>query len=112
MLAEGQSMSVEGDHHYVPQFHLRNWENKDREITQWGRIAHSGKLVRRPVPAAGTAYSPGLYSLEQVDLAETQQVETKILGQIEDRASPVLRKFVREGRVPCLWRNGTGGLGT
>jgi hypothetical protein len=90
-------MSAEGDHHYVPQFHLRNWEGENREITQWGRIAHNGKLVRKPVTAAGTAYSPGLYSLEQVHPAETQQVETRILGQIEDRASPVLRKLVTGG---------------
>jgi hypothetical protein len=90
-------MSVEGDHHYVPQFHLRNWEGSDREITQWGRIGHNGKLVCTPVTAAGTAYSPGLYSLEHVHAEATQQIETKIQGQIEDRAAPVLRKLVTGG---------------
>jgi hypothetical protein len=90
-------VSVEGDHHYVPQFHLRNWERCDQKITQWGRIAYNGKLVRRQVATAETAYVPGLYSLEQVPPEEVQQIETKILWQIEDRASPVLSKLVADG---------------
>lgn len=90
-------MSVEGDHHYVPQFHLRNWEGIGREIRQWGRIEHNGKLVCSSVAAAGTAYSPGIYSLEHVHPEATQQVETRILGQIEDRAAPVLRKLIAGG---------------
>jgi hypothetical protein len=95
--AETLPVSVEGDHHYVPQFHLRNWEGSDHQITQWGRIAYNGKLVREQVTAAGTAYVPGLYSLEHVPPEEVQQIETKILGQIEDRASPVLSKLVADG---------------
>jgi hypothetical protein len=90
-------MSSEVDHHYVPQFHLRNWEAGDKKITQWGRIPHNGKLVRQPVSAAGTAYVPGLYSLELVPPEEIQQIETNILGRIEDEAAPVLQKLVAGG---------------
>jgi Protein of unknown function (DUF4238) len=91
-------VSVEGDHHYVPQFHLENWgKGRDRKFTQWGRIAYNGKLVHKDVAAAGTAYEPGLYSLEHVRPTEAQQIETKILHQIEDGAAPVLIKLVTDG---------------
>jgi hypothetical protein len=74
---EAWPLSVEGDHHYVPQFHLRNWAGKDQQITQWGRIAYNGKLVRGRVTASETAYVPGLYSLEHVRPIEAQQIEIK-----------------------------------
>ena|SRR6202022_1882024 len=95
--AETLPVSVEGDDHYVPQFHLRNWEGSDQQITQWGRIAYNGKLVREPVTAAGTAYVPGLYSLEHVRPIEARQIDTKVLQPIEDRAAPVLIKLVTDG---------------
>lgn len=90
-------LSKERDHHYVPQFHLRMWENADGKINQWGRVAYNGKLVSARVTSAATAYVPGLYALERVNQVEAQQIETQILGKIETEAKPVLEKLISNG---------------
>jgi hypothetical protein len=90
-------MSVAGDHHYVPQFHLRNWEGDDRRITEWSRVPYSGQLTQRHVAVAGTAYVRGLYSLEHVSPAEVQKIETEVFGQIETKAALALRRLTTEG---------------
>lgn len=87
-------MSKEGDHHYVPQFHLRMWQGLDGKINQWGRIPFNNKLVCKPVTSAATAYLPGLYSLEHVNETEAQQIERDIFGKIESEAKPVLAKLI------------------
>lgn len=46
---------------------------------------------------AATAYTPGLYALEQVVPEEAQQIETKVFGKIETEASPVLDKLINQG---------------
>lgn len=92
-------MSKEGDHHYVPQFHLRMWEKPDGKISQWGRIPFNNKLVCTQVTSAATAYIPGLYSLEHVNAAEEQQIEKDIFGKIETEAKPVLAKLISHGQA-------------
>ncbi|UXN62931.1 DUF4238 domain-containing protein [Phyllobacterium sp. A18/5-2] len=90
-------MSKEGDHHYVPQFHLKRWEGRDEKLLQWERIRFNNKLVRSPVTTAATAYVPGLYALEEVISDEVQQIETKVFGKIETEASPILEKLINQG---------------
>lgn len=90
-------MSVERDHHYVSQFHLRKWENADGKVYQWGRIPYNGKLVVKLVSTAGTAYKPGLYALQHTPPEEAQQIEERILGKIESEAAPVLEKLIDSG---------------
>ena len=90
-------MSKEGDHHYVPQCHLRMWENRAGKINQWWRIPFNNKLISKPVTSASTAYVPGLYSLEHVNEEESQQIERDIFGKIETEAKPVLVKLISHG---------------
>jgi hypothetical protein len=90
-------MSAQGDHHYVPQFHLKKWEGPDGMIVQWGRIPYNGKLVRTPVTSAQTAYVAGLYSLKHVLPEEVQQIERQVFGAIETQAAPILDKLIDNG---------------
>ncbi len=76
-------MSKEGDHHYVPQFHLRMWEGPNGKINQWGRVPFNDKLVCKPVTSAATAYLPGLYSLEHVNETEAQQIEKAVREAVD-----------------------------
>lgn len=89
-------MSKQGDHHYVPQFHLRMWENGCGKISQWGRIPSNNKLVCKLVTSAATAYERGLYSLEYVCDEEVQKLEIKF-GEIETATKPVLEKLINLG---------------
>lgn len=90
-------MSKTGDHHYLPQFHLRMWENGDGKISQWRRIPFNNKLVCKPVTPAATAYLPGLYSLAHVRDEEVQQIETELFGKIETATKPVFEKLISLG---------------
>ena len=90
-------MSKEGNHHYVPQFHLAMWKNAEGNIRQWGRIPHNNKLVCTNLTTAATAYVPGLYSIAHVSAEEMQQIETKLFGKIDMEAKPVLEKLISQG---------------
>src|SRR5262249_55059707 len=90
-------MSAKGNHHYVPQFHLRNWLGSDQKIPRWTRAPHTGELNQRRVAVASTAYLPGLYSLEHVNPTEVQKIEREVFGLIEDKASHALRTLVAHG---------------
>ena len=67
------------DHHFLAQFHLRRWANGNGRVLQWGRIAHTGKIVSKEVAPAATAYAPGLNALKGVPDAKTNVVEERLL---------------------------------
>lgn len=90
-------LSKKGNHHYVPQFHLRKWEKGNKKISQWGRTPHNNDLVCRQVTSAATAYSPGLYALEHVDDSKKQIIEQDIFGIIDNQAKPVMDKIIHNG---------------
>lgn len=71
--------------------------NSDSLITQWGRIAHTGKLTRKQVSPAGTAYVPGLYALEHVPADKVHLVEERVFGFVDDKAAPILEKMILRG---------------
>ncbi|MER9840511.1 DUF4238 domain-containing protein [Mesorhizobium australicum] len=90
-------MSKEGDHHYVPQFHLRNWADSEGLVNRWGRIAHNGKLVQKRVSPAATGYVPGLYALEHVPSDKIHLIEEKVFGVVDRKAASILEKLTSQG---------------
>ncbi|MER9853749.1 MULTISPECIES: DUF4238 domain-containing protein [unclassified Mesorhizobium] len=85
------------DHHFLPQFHLRQWANSEGLVTRWGRIPSSGKLTKRSLHPAATAYSPGLYALKGVSDAKVDAIEEHVLGDIDNRAAPILNQLIEKG---------------
>ncbi|PCJ69144.1 MAG: hypothetical protein COA62_10905 [Rhodobiaceae bacterium] len=90
-------MSKEGNHHYLSQFHLDEWAGGSGKVIRWRRIEHQHKLAQKLVSTAATAYRPGLYSIQSSLPENTQIIEKKIFGQIENEAAPILRKLIAEG---------------
>lgn len=90
-------MSADGDHHYVPKFHLEKWCRADGLFLQWGRIAYNGNLFCKPVTPAATAYVPGLYLLSHVGPEEAQKVENLVFGKIDNEAAKILPKLIARG---------------
>ncbi|TPI66761.1 DUF4238 domain-containing protein [Mesorhizobium sp. B2-8-9] len=93
------------DHHFLAQFHLRRWANGNGRVLQWGRIAHTGKIVSKEVAPAATAYGPGLYALKGVPDAKTNVVEERLLGDIDNRAAPILEQLIDKGVQSLNARN-------
>lgn len=88
-------MSKDGDHHYVPQFHLRQWAKSDGKLTCWKRIAHNGKIVSDSKYPVEVGKVEGLYSLKHVMPEFEQAVETLIFSQeIDNAAAPILEKII------------------
>ncbi|HBM87658.1 MAG: DUF4238 domain-containing protein [Parvibaculaceae bacterium] len=87
-------VSKEGDHHYLAQFHLKQWRNAQGEFVQWSRIPYKGGIRRKLVTPAQTAYVPGLYNLKSPRPEVVQKAEKEVFGRIENEASPILKKII------------------
>ena len=95
-------MSADGDHHYIPQFHLQKWENATKEVTVWRRIDHTGKLFVERKTTAAVAYVPGLYAMQQVPSERSQVIENSVFANaVETNAAPILGKLIA-GRLGSL----------
>lgn len=92
------------DHHYVPQFYLREWAGDEGKVWRYRREP-SGSVSEKPVAPRGTAYEPDLYAV--VDAGEIRPpynphvIEREFFGKIDNDAAPVLRKLV-ESDAPAL----------
>lgn len=95
-------MSKDGDHHYIPKFHLKKWSRPDGRLTTWKRIAHTGKIFRERKFPSEFGKAEGLYSLKHVPDDQTQAVERLIFSQeIDNTAAPVLENILA-GRMARL----------
>lgn len=82
------------DHHYVPQFYLRQWTDPD------GRLPNYRWLRGRVIPGfikstKGTGFEPGLYARQHVPEEEKDKVETEFFQKLDDRASIIHGKLMR-----------------
>jgi Protein of unknown function (DUF4238) len=97
------------DHHYVPAFYLRAWEDAStsklmefRKVTAGGEV----KVVSKPVSAQSTGYQKHLYSRETATPGQLDHsFESEFLKYLDEDASKVIRRILagdlaieREGR--------------
>ncbi|MGX9575758.1 DUF4238 domain-containing protein [Mesorhizobium sp. f-mel] len=85
------------DHHFLAQFHLKRWIDTDGRLLRWGRIPATGQVVSKRVAPAATAYSAGLYAIKGVAETKENAIEELILGDIDNRAAPLLAKLIDKG---------------
>lgn len=84
------------NHHYVPQFYLKNWASGSDhkfEYFQW----KNRTLVNSRISPKGTAYEVNLYSMEEVLLEKKQEIEKFINAEIDAPASSTLNKIFQDG---------------
>jgi hypothetical protein len=91
----------EQDHHYVPQFYLREWTapngRNEGKLLRYVLIKHTGKLHHDWVVPKGTAYDTNLYSAPSgVDFEswDPQMIETDVMSPIDNDAAKVLPKII------------------
>ena len=91
------------DHHYVPQFYLRQWAGADGRVWRYRREP-SGLITERAVAPKGTAFEPDLYAV--VDAGEIRPphdphiIETDFLSPIDNAAAPILKKLNESSPSP------------
>lgn len=88
------------DHHYVPQFYLRQWAEPD------GRIPNVRWLNGRAIPgfiksSKGTGFEPDLYAQEHVAPEDRHKVETDFFGVLDDKAAKIHARLIR--REPFIF---------
>jgi hypothetical protein len=93
-LLQGTSM----DHHYLPQFYLRQWVTEpDGRLWRY-KLEPSGVVSERRVAPRGTAFEPDLYAVRDAGPLFQQPdphiVETQFFQQVDDRAANVLTKLL------------------
>lgn len=82
------------DHHYVPQFYLKQWADPD------GRIPNYRWLGNRAVfghikSSKGTGFEPDLYAREHVPAEERHLVETGFFSVLDNRAALIHARLIR-----------------
>src|SRR4051812_42698587 len=84
------------DHHHLSQFHFDPF-CVDGQVVRWGRVMHNGKITRKLISPAATAYVPNLYARQLVPNDQVQAVENEVFGRLEDQAAPVRDKILADG---------------
>lgn len=86
------------DHHYLPKFYLAQWADQDGCITRFTR--ERGKIHARRVFPTSAGFREGLYSLPlHTDRWAAQRLETHFFQQVDNEASPVLKKLMALEKV-------------
>lgn len=88
------------DHHFVPQFYLRQWADQD------GRIPNVRWLNGRALPGfikstKGTGFEPDLYAQEHVAPEDRHKVETDFFGVLDNKAAKIHARLMR--REPFIF---------
>ena len=84
-------MTDNQDHHYVPQFLLRGWCNKNGKVTVYSR--RRGRVVTSQLNPRSTAFEPNLYALEQVPPEKRHAIENELMSRIDACAALIAQKI-------------------
>ena len=86
---QNTSMSVPHDHHFIPAFYLRQWENdSDSKLIEY--TIKNGKLIDKPVGARSTGYETDLYYFPELPAETAQYLEQQFFNYLDDTASRAL----------------------
>lgn len=96
-------MSTPKRHHYVPQMLLNNFTDQ-QDWLHWCFMSGNDRNPKRGRPKE--VFAEGhLYSTLSVDGAKNPRIEKEFLSELENEATPVVKKIVahaRSGNVPPL----------
>ncbi|MBS0377137.1 MAG: DUF4238 domain-containing protein [Proteobacteria bacterium] len=89
-------MSEPVDHHFIPIFYLKRWAGADGKVAVYSR--KGGRVIVSRLSPRSTGFERGLYTLDRVEPATRQAVETEFFNkQIDDRAAVALESVMTRG---------------
>lgn len=86
-------------HHYVPQLHLREFYDANKQLWVYDRQHNS---YRRSSSAA-TGYLPDYYTVDTIDEKSSTMIED-MLGKVETVAKPLLSKLINQEHITPVER--------
>ena len=93
------------DHHYVPQFYLKQWAGPDGQIPNYRWLRNSA-IFGRVKSSKGTGLEPDLYAREHVPPEERNLVETGFFSVLDDKAARVHARLFAPGcRALSIWQS-------
>ena len=98
-------MSEPRRHHYVPQFLIREFAGRDRQVYVLKREGEAPIHVPRRRPPKSAFHEFDLYAMERADGTKDQLIESKFLSRVDEVAARVYReivRIVRQGSVPTM----------
>lgn len=84
------------NHHYVPQFYLKQWAEADGRLPYYRWI--KGHAVPGRIAPRSTAYEPDLYARTKVPTDERHVVETHFFSKLDSKASIIHGRLMRQER--------------
>jgi Protein of unknown function (DUF4238) len=75
-------------HHYIPQFYLRRWADRERKLCRFSKPYD--RIIAKTVATRGTGGADGLYEMKSVSPEYAQWFETGPMKAIDTAASGVL----------------------
>lgn len=94
-------MSDPRKHHYVPQWHLRQWVAHDNRLQSYTRLADSSLSSRR-FSAKSIAFETDLYSWVSPTHPERQQLEKEFFQTLDSKAALAASILREPGTKPLL----------
>jgi len=89
----------EQKHHYIPEFYLKEWTQKDGRLIEFCR-RHANRVVPRVTFPGGTGYMRGLYTMPSAPPHIRDVLEKRYLSVADGYAAITLRKMLDEHWVP------------
>lgn len=85
-------------HHYVPQWHLRQWISEDNKLQSYFRL-ENGILSSRRYSTKSLAFETNLYTWASPNRPEEQQLEKEFFQKLDSNAAEVANKLRQNTKI-------------
>jgi hypothetical protein len=92
--------NLPSDHHYIPQFLLRQWAVNDGKLWRFTK-PYGPKIAAKLVAPRGVGYETDLYTIPEVAPTDAQAIELGIMREVDDAAGKLMDILL--WRKPWIW---------
>jgi hypothetical protein len=99
-------MNAPRNHHFIPAFYLKRWEDPSGQITEYKLIENAKvgrKLVSKPIGRDGTGFERDLYAFPELPPDAAQFIEEAFFAYADQKASDALDNHLGIATHP--WTN-------